>query len=297
MKTRPRTLVFLASILLGILVMLVSYSLLTQEIIPDDLLVAIVNGVEVVYGDIKADRKIIQLTCTQGLSKRQFNNEVRKHEMRRLSGKIHEVIFTHAIDEMGLTVSEEEIDFQVDELFRKGNLTDEQVAFVCTEARALHEALEAWHRNPGNEDAIYNEKLASLNVTRDQWKLHQACWDTPEKLKRFVVPSDIEDMKRNSRGSSRRDVFYKKLGDIITSDISVTDDEVKQAYQNKYSHLSEKLPLYKVEYELRSELLAEKKQEARKLWNQEQYRKANIEIKDTRFDDVLNILRGLPLSP
>lgn len=290
MHIHPRTIAFLALISLCIVGILTGYLFHAQEIETNEL-VAIVNGTEVFYKDIKVDPKIIQLTYAQELGARQLKKEIRKHEMRRLAGKIHEVIYRQKIDELGLIVSEEEVDYRVEEIFQQANMTSEKAAVICESARAFREALEAWQKNPSMEDVIYNEKLVGSGVTKEQWKLYQICFDTPEKLKLFAAPNNIEDMKRNSRRSSRKDMFYKKLNDIITKNVSVRNEEIEEIYEKKYAHIAEKPPLDELLKEtLRLELLIRKKHEAEKLWWQEQYRQAMIEIKNPRFKDVLNIL-------
>lgn len=296
MRIPPRNLVFLVLILLCMLVILGGYLLHIQENGPNDL-VAIVHGAKILYKDVKVDPKTVQLSHAEQISASQLKSEVHKQEMRRLAGKIHKVIFEQKIDELRITVSEKEVDSRVDEIFRQTNMTSEKAAAVCENARALHEALAAWQKDPSHGDVIYNEKLAGSLISKEQWKAFQVAYDTPEKLKSLVVPKNIDDMKKNSRESSRMDVLNKKLEDVITKNVSVKAEEIEAAYQKKYGNLPERPPLEEVMEKLNVQLLSKKKQEAKKVWWQEHYRQAKIEIKDQRFKDVLNILpypRKLP---
>ena len=254
--------------------------------------VANVNGTIISYGDIRADPKVVQLLYAGQMDARRLRTEVRKYEERRLAQEIRKAIFKHKIDELGITATDEKVDSRVEEIFRKADMTDVKAAAICETAKAVYNALVEWHNNPSREDAIYNEKLKGSLVTREQWKAYQSCFDTPEKLKRFAVPSNIEDMKRMSRESSRKDVLYAKLRDIVTSDVSVSDNEIKQAYEEKYGYLVKKPSLEEVKGTLRSELLTKKKQQQLELWWQEQYKEARIDIKDPRFKDVLDIFKN-----
>jgi len=252
--------------------------------------VAIVNGTEIFYRDIRIDPNIVQLGYTGDMNTFQLDAEVKKHETRRLTSKIRDVIFAQKVAEFGLTASEEEVGSRVEEIFQKTGTTPEIAKKVSEKARAMYEALAAWHKDPSKANAIYNEKLAGLGVSREGWKLNQLCWDTPEKLRRFVVPDSIDDMKRTSRESSRRDVLYKKLNDIITKDVSVSIEEIEAEYQKEYCHVSPKPPFDDVKESIRSELLSKKKQEAKATWWREQYGKSNIETFDEQFRDILDML-------
>ncbi len=65
-----------------------------------------------------------------------------------------------------------------------------------------------------------------------------------------------------------------------------------QTYSKNYSDVSDKPPLEQVKKKIHAQLLTQKKELARKLWWQEQYRHTNIQIKNPRFKDVLNMLRN-----
>lgn len=127
-------------------------------------------------------------------------------------------------------------------------------------------------------------------ISKEQWNEYKAYFNTPEKLRLLLVPSDINDMKENSRESSKKDILYEKLTDIITMGVSVSNEEIEELYRDKYEHMSEKPPLESVSDELYRELLNSKKNEAKKKWWREQYKELDVEIKDRRFEKVAEYL-------
>ncbi|MDD5326715.1 MAG: hypothetical protein PHY02_02750 [Phycisphaerae bacterium] len=272
--------------LLLVLLYVVGTPSLHAEIEDSNSVVVSVNDVNILYKDIKVDLKEVQMLHPE-YSKLQIENEVQKQETRRLIGKIREVIFKQKITEFGLTVSEQEVDARVEEIFKKTGMTSEKAKAICESGKAVYEALVAWQMNPSDGNAIYDEKLSDTLISKEQWKLWQRCCDTPEKLKDLVVPKNIEDMKKNSRESSRRDVLYQKLEEVITKDISVSKKEIEEEYRKK--HGAEEIEQMGL---IEKELLTRKKDMAIRTWWQEQYNKSNIVILDKRFDEALELLNN-----
>jgi len=262
-----------------------------KEINDSNNIIAVLNGEKLTYQDIQFDQSIKGLPYLQGQNTKELDDEIHKQEIRRLAVKIRDSIFMKNINEFGITATQKEIHSRVEQNFATANIDKEKAEEICKNIRVVYEALLEWQKDTSRADAIYNEKLSSF-ISRDQWDLYKACYDTPEKIKKMVVPKNIEDMKKNSMESSKKDVLYQKLYDIITKDISVTDKEIKDAYVSKYSHLPEKPPIEEVIDELRSELLNKKKQKTEALWWQDQYRQAKIEIYDSKFKNVWNILQN-----
>jgi hypothetical protein len=226
-----------------------------------------------------------------GVDEQQLIEEIHRQETRRLIGSIRELIFREKVVELGLVASEEEVDWQVEEIFDKVGMTGEKAKDVCERARLVYEGLMAWQANRSLAGAIYEEKLAGSGISREEWKLFQLSYDSAEKLKGMVVPGGIEDMKRKSRESSRKDVLGRKVEQFITREVSVKSEEVEEAYRERYGSLAQKPGFQEVAEKLGSELLVKKKQEAVRLWWLQQYRQADIEIRDPRFQHVLGILR------
>lgn len=127
-----------------------------------------------------------------------MNDELLRYEIRRLAGKIQEVIFKQQISEDGVNATEKEVWSRVDEIFSKAGVTDKKAKEIAESSRIIYAALLEWHKDPNKADDIYEKMLKSV-ITKDQWRLYQACFDTPEKLRRFAMPDNIEDKKEQLR--------------------------------------------------------------------------------------------------
>ncbi len=180
---------------------------------PNDV-VAVVNGETISYHDIETDPKMLSTLYASELNTDQLAKEKQRNEMRRLLGKIQMMIREQQIIELGLTATEREVRSKVDETFEKAGFTDDKAKMFCEQISAVYDALLEWYENPSKSDAIYNEKLSGRHITRQQWKLFQLCYDTPEKLKHLNIPKNIDDMKMNSQESIRRDILHQKLDNI-----------------------------------------------------------------------------------
>ena len=248
-------------------------------------IVATVNKAKVFYKDIEADPGVIQQLSVKDLNDVELEKMVHLYEQKRLAAKIHEIIFEQKIVDLGLTVSESEINEQVEKIFKETNMTVEEANKVCQAGHAVYEALKAWQKSPTEANSIYDAMLANTSVSRDQWKLFQACYDTAEKLKSLKVPQNIEQMKLNSRQSSKRDLYYIKLEDLITKNVMVTTDEITALYEKRYGKVSPAPRLEDVKELIESELMARKKQEAIITWWKKQYDQSDIQIKEKQFID------------
>jgi len=253
----------------------------------DSNVVAVVNGKTILYKEIKADQQIIQLGYAEELVPARMQLIVEEVETKRLAAKIQKIVFEKKIFELDITASEKEVNTRVEEMFRKVELDPNQANEMIEIMRITVDALEEWQENPSSADAIYNQKLASI-ISKEQWKTHQVCYNTPQKLKKMrrLIPTNIEDMKKNSRASTRNDLLYEKLRNLITRDILVSDIEISNAYKTKYSSLTEKPNLEHVRESLREEILFKKRQEKENVWWQNEYKKININIIDERLKEA-----------
>ncbi len=126
------------------------------------------------------------------------------------------------------------------------------------------------------------------------WEEQKRRYDRPEKVKEMLamLPEDFEDLIIQSRTGFRQEFLEKKLREVVTSDVSVSKKEVKEDYQAMYGHLpeSERPGFDDVERKLYQELLAWKQEEAFKEWRREQFLKADIQLIDKRFENILQFL-------
>lgn len=181
-----------------------------------------------------------------------MNDELLRYQMRRLAAKIQECIFRQKVSEYGINAAEEEVWSRVDEIFSKAGVE------IAESLRIIYAALLEWHKDPNKTDGIYEEMLKSV-ITKDQWRLCQACFDTPEKLRRFTIPNNVEDMRKDSYESAKKDILYQKLNDIITADVRVSEQEIESAYQEKYGHWDKKPTLEEVRDRLYNQLMNRKR--------------------------------------
>jgi hypothetical protein len=254
-------------------------------------IVAVVNGTQVFYDDIYMDPEVVRALYGGELTASQIATKIEEHAGRRLRQAVREAIFKQKIEELGITASRGKIDQRVDELFQRGGVTAEDAVAVSSSAKALREALAACIEDPSEQDTIYQEKLADTLITREQWRVFRASFDTPDKLQELAIPTDVNDMKANTRESARKDILYRKLKDRITKDVSVSNSEIDQAYANQYRDVPDKPPLEEVRDTIRLRLLARKKREAEHRWWREQYRAADIEIMDPRLKNAVESLQ------
>lgn len=278
------------SIILTIIFSTVLYAVMNPQ--DANLIVAVVNGEKILYKNIKADPRVVQLGYRNELNSSQMAEAIRGYEMNRLVAKIREIIQRQKIAELGLAVSEKDIVYEIDKRFKEAGIDDRKAKEISENSKVLADALGEWQKDPSRADIIFNEKLASRDISKEQWKGFQVSYDTLDKLAklRSLIPNSVADMKKFSEKSTEKDLLFNKLRDIVASNVSVSAEEIKAYYEQKYSDLSEKPSLNKIKDSLRLELLSKKKDEVEFKWWQEQYRKAKIEIKDDRFIDVMNLL-------
>lgn len=270
------------------LYMAITHPLLAETQDPNTI-VATVNNVNVIYKDVKVEPETMQQLSTTDANNIELEKATLAYEKKRLASKMHELIFEQKVTDLGLTVSESEIDGRVEQIFEKANMTTERANTVCQIGHALYDALKAWQQNPSKEDSIYNSMLANTSISREQWNSFQVYFNTPEKLKTFVIPDNIDDMKKNSRKSSKRDLLYEKLENIITQNVTVTINEIETSYEQQYGNAFPKPSFEDAKVVVKCELLAKKKQEAIISWWQKQYNDADIKI-ESQFIGVKNLL-------
>jgi hypothetical protein len=252
-------------------------------------IVATVNSVNVIYKDVKVEPEMIRQLSTINTNHIELEKATLAFEKERLASKIHDLIFEQIITDWGLSVSESEIDGRVEQLFERANMTTEKANIICQTGQALFDALTAWQQNPSKEDSIFNTMLANTSISREQWNMFQAFYNTPEKLKTFVVPNNINEMKQTSRESSKKDLLCEKLENIITQDVTATINEIETSYEQQYGNAFPKPSFEDAKEVIKCDLLAKKKQEAIISWWQKQYNDADIQT-ESRFIGVKNIL-------
>src|SRR3990167_2930973 len=103
------------SIILTIIFSTVLYAVMNPQ--DANLIVAVVNGEKILYKNIKADPRVVQLGYRNELNSSQMAEAIRGYEMNRLVAKIREIIQRQKIAELGLAVSEKDIVYEIDKRF------------------------------------------------------------------------------------------------------------------------------------------------------------------------------------
>ena len=176
-------------------------------------LIAIVNGEKIYSDDINKITKMIDVMNLNQLSSEQLKEAVQKHKITSLLDDIKQIIIEQQIKKYRLTVSEQEVQSKINEMF--ANIDSDMARKTIEKSNAIYNALLEWQKDKSKSDIIYNEELAPFAVKKAEWELLQILYDTPEKLKQMQVPKNIEDMKKFSYESAKNDLLYQKLMDTV----------------------------------------------------------------------------------
>jgi hypothetical protein len=288
MRIRQTNLILMLLAALLVLSLIVIYPSRENENSGNRELIAIVNGKEIFAGDVQKITKMIDVMNLHQLSAEQLRLGVQKHRINTLLNDIKQTIIEQNIKKYGITVSEQEVNAKIEEIF--ANIDPNAVRETIEKSNASYEALKEWQKNTSESDSIYNEKLAEFGFRIDQWELLQITYDTPRELQKMQVPKNIEDMKKNSYESIKNDLLLQKLIDKVTK-ATVTEVEIREAYNLKYGDWNHDAPFEEVKEKIREQLKKENQTVAMTIWLNEQYKNANIKIKDPKFNEILDILQ------
>lgn len=251
--------------------------------------IALVNGQEIYADNSRKTTNIVDIMNSHQFTSEELNKAVKQYETTAFISSIRQTIIKQNISKLGLFVSDADVQSKVEEMFNA--LDSNSINEIIKVGNATYDALLAWQKSPSESDTIYNEKLSPLNVSKTNWELMQAIYDTPEALEKMQVPKTIEDMKKYSCQSAENDLLYQKLIDKVTK-VTVTEDEIKKAYNIKYADWNYESIYDKVKDKIREHLMKENQSFAFSEWLNEQYKTAKIELKDQKYKDVINMLRA-----
>ncbi len=255
--------------------------------------VAIVEGQSIFLDDLMPAREITE-RIHPGLVDDEKPEASFRNKKARLISIVRKKILDRRIAELGLPPYDEELNRYAVEMLEEFGMTEESALKAISEMRAVAEALEEWPENPGMSDAIYDEKLAPIGISRKEWDRLRRHHGTPEKLEKMLsmLPEDFEDFIIQSRSMFEQEFLDKKVKEFIGADVSVSKKEIEEDYQAMYGHLpeSERPGFDEVESKLYQELLAWKQEEAFREWRREQFLKADIKLIDKRFENILQFL-------
>ena len=259
-------------------------------------IIAIVDEISITEKDVFANKENVKQIFIKKYGKEpsseELSIEISKYEKQKLSGKINSIFRENFIQKHGITVSKEEARAEFKNIYPgfkenpKAILEAERSYF-----QKLYLALKDASKNPENEEKVYETRLKDI-MSFETWKGTQKYFNTPEKLEYLKqgIPTTVEDLYRSAEISFKAQVLEKKFEDVITQNVKVTDEEVKEFSERRYAGRKTKPQFEEVKSKLQQELLEVKKGQRVRDWWQEQYKKAKIEIKDKRFKDVFDRL-------
>ncbi len=255
--------------------------------------VAIVEGQSIFLDDVKPDREMLD-RIHPNLTAEEKSEAVFRYKMANLIRLVRDIILERKIEELGLPTYDEELDRYAAEMLEKTFMTEESAMKAISDMHTIAAALEEWLKNPSMSDSIYDEKLAPIDISETAWESYKRQLDTPEKIKRMlsVLPEAFEDIIIQIRPVFEQEFLDKKLKEFIGADVSVSKKEVEEDYHAMYGHLpeSERPGFDEVERKLYRELRAWKQKEAFKEWRRDQFLKADIQLMDERFENIMQFL-------
>ena len=252
-------------------------------------IVAMVDGISISSKDIDSREDILTeiKSKRENISDKEIENLVITEEKELLTKRIEYAIKTHKIKELGLTVSEEELEKEAGKVI-DGVPSDEKIRIDRKNA-ALVGCLKEVLKNPSSSDQIYNAKLTGI-MSRDEWDHDKKVYDSPESVADLekLIPLDWGKVKQQMKQHAMKQFLLdKKLEATITKDVLVTEDELTRYIENEKHVKNLGSNKEKIRGLYKNELLESKKQAALKGFWETAYKKANIQIIDNRFSDVL----------
>ncbi len=287
-----------------IYISMVCFSSYAQQI-PQDEIVAKVNGKKIFYREIMLSQKLQNryLQSKYGeklkqLTDDEINRAILLEEKKNLLGIIKYIIKEEKIKKWQISVTSEEINSHIELSLKDNNLSIEGLSKKMKEGdRALLKALSAYLKDPQREDEIYAELKQKYGYSKLAWNGMKEKYNTPEKIEKlkkimqFTLSSLEEDLIENFRPL----ILNEKFRDYITGDISVSESELKEFYKRQYplaeNYPEANIPKYdEVKDMLVKKLLERKKREKLASWWLAELKKANIEVLDERYKDFMDLL-------
>ncbi len=255
--------------------------------------VAVVEGQGIFLDDVMPSREMLEQR-NPSLTGEERSEAVFRYKKANLIRIVRDIILDRKIAELGLPPYDEELNRYVVQMHEEFGMTEEVAMEAIRDMHAIAAALEEWLKNPERSDSIYDEKLAPINISKKDWESHMKHHDTLEKLEKMLslLPEDFEDIIIQSRPMFEQEFLHKKVKEFIGADVSVSKNELEEDYRAMYGHLpeSERPGFDEVEGKLYLELRAWKQEEAFKEWKREQFLKADIQLMDKRFENILQFL-------
>ncbi len=251
--------------------------------------VARVWGQVILDKDIRPDASLIPLLAKEHPDPKELEAVVHGFMKKELARRIARMIQDREINRQGIRVSSEEIDKEVETRFEKAGVSEDAAQAIRRRASGLAAAIKEWQEGADSEK-VYAERVAELGVSKEAWEGWKAAYNTPEKLKALVaqIPPDLQSMKKNSRASTAQDLRCRKLENVLTQNVNVNDDEVRNQYRKEFEAREpfQRPAKAQVKDQLTQEVLRQKKASALAKWWLAQLDSPEIKIVDESFKSV-----------
>lgn len=207
-----------------------------------------------------------------------------KHEdrVRILRQRINDILLIQESKRRGVFVTDSEADGETQRLLKEAGVTAESIAKFAREKSLLIDALEENMREPSTGARIYREKL-SEQISPAEWEEMKSLISTQRQIDemRQRMPSNIEDVVRETRPSTRATLIEKKLRDKVAGKEIATEAEIAEAIKR----LPESEPAKPVET-VRKAVEQRKQDEKWRNFRLEMWRAGEIKIIDKKFNDA-----------
>lgn len=259
----------------------------------NDDIVAVVENIEIRYGDIKVDLNApavrLKYENAKGrepdIVKDRDDLEMIRDEIERnnLAQRIYEIVRSRLIRRFGITVDEREVQYMWRQAMRNGGLHQEDLA---EERRAslerILDALKDVVVHGRAAEVVYEEKLKDM-MSLKEWLLR-----VKYEGKKEIIEKMEELLRRANLGQTDLSLFReillkRKLDVIIDRELARQDPKVGQELSLAGARVGATGGWVGV---------SDYVKERRRLWWQERYREAAIEIMDPDFEVVLRTIRG-----
>ncbi len=255
--------------------------------------VATVDGTPIYQQEIEVSPAMIKISF---MERDPGEDEIRKFiarkELSMLKAKIKEKIRENIIQELDISVTEDEVENAVDSRFEQAGIDEKKALQIAEWYRIKIEALKEWQKDKSRSDEIYREYFegwkGNWEFTRKQWQVFIESNPTENDLERLksMSPEGLDDIRETTIQSVKREMLYEKLIEQISANLRVSKDEIYHLYAERYSGITEKPAYSEVREKLREEIKNRKKQRVMLEWWQARFIETDIQIKDERLKEL-----------
>ncbi|RKY35751.1 MAG: hypothetical protein DRP78_05225, partial [Candidatus Omnitrophota bacterium] len=234
-------------LLFFILFFLIHQNIVIAQDIPDNTLIATVNGNEITYKEIVPCKEHIEYMKfnykkihNQAITEEELKKYLEDTEKHSLANKIRNIVKNQAIKTLGIIVTQEEIENKIEDMIKlieNAGISEKQAFKEVQEKSFLMiKALKIWQKNQDKSTDIYKRLLFPRNISLDEWQIWRINYSTPEKLQELqkFIPKTIEDMRKNSYKSAKKDLLWEKTRNFFGKNIVATDKEINEYHKKKY---------------------------------------------------------------